>query len=93
MNSNYRLFEESIISAKTKHIHTKTFRFNKTIHKQNSWMTDDLLKQTNFKNKLYKQFKQTPPNNYVTGYDHNISLQSGSIFHVYRYFNGYLHYQ
>ena len=26
-------------------------------------MTDDLLKQTNFKNKLYKQFKQTPSNN------------------------------
>ena len=26
-------------------------------------MTDDLLKQTNFKNKLYKQFKQTPHNN------------------------------
>ena len=63
VNSNYRLFEESIISAKTKHMHTKTVRFNKTIHKQNSWMTDDLLKQTNFKNKLYKQFKQTPPNN------------------------------
>ena len=63
VNSNYRLFEESIISAKTKHMHTKIVRFNKTIHKQNSWMTDDLLKQTNFKNKLYKQFKQTPPNN------------------------------
>ena len=31
------------------------------MHKQNSWMTYDLLKQTNFKNKLYKQFKQTPP--------------------------------
>ena len=43
VNSNYRLFEESIISAKTKHMHTKTVRFNKTIHKQNSWMTDDLL--------------------------------------------------
>ena len=26
-------------------------------------MTGDLLKQTNFKNKLYKEFKQTPPNN------------------------------
>ena len=63
VNSNYRLFEESIISAKTKHMHTKTVRFNKTIHKRNSWMTDDLLKQTNFKYKLYKQFKQTPPNN------------------------------
>ena len=25
-------------------------------------MTGDLLKQTNFKNKLYKQIKQTPPN-------------------------------
>ena len=62
MNSNYPLFEESIISVKTKHIHTKTVRFNKTIHKQYSWMTDDLLKQTNFKNKLYKQIKQTPPN-------------------------------
>ena len=49
VNSNYRLFEESIISAKTKHMHTKTVRFNNTIHKQNSWMTDDLLKQTNFK--------------------------------------------
>ena len=44
-------------------MHTKPVRFNKTIHKQNSWMTDDLLKQTNFKNKLYNQFKQTPPNN------------------------------
>ena len=63
VNSNYCLFEESIISAKTKHMHNKTVRFNKTIHKQNSWMTDDLLKQTNFKNKLYKQFKQTPLNN------------------------------
>ena len=61
VNSNYRLFEESIISAK--HMHTKTVRFNKTIHKQNSWMTDDLLKQTNFKNRLNKEFKQTPPNN------------------------------
>ena len=26
-------------------------------------MTDDMLKQTNFKNKFYKHFKQTPPNN------------------------------
>ena len=26
-------------------------------------MTDDLLNKTNFKNKLYKQFKQTQPNN------------------------------
>ena len=43
-------------------MHTKTVRFNKTIHKQNSWMTDDLLKLI-LKNKLYKQFKQTPPNN------------------------------
>ena len=41
-------------------MHKKTVIFNKTIHKKNSWMTDDLLlKQTNFKNKLYKQFKQT----------------------------------
>ena len=44
-------------------MHTKTVRFNNTIHKQTSWMTDDLLKQTNFKNKLYKQFKQTSLNN------------------------------
>ena len=63
VNSNYCSYEESIISAKTKHMHTKTVRFNNTIHKQTSWMTDDLLKQTNFKNKLFKQFKQTPPNN------------------------------
>ena len=62
-NTIVRLFEESVISAKTKHMHTKTVKFNKTIHKQNSWMTDDLLKQTNFKNKLYKQFKQTLLNN------------------------------
>ena len=26
-------------------------------------MTDDLIKQTNSKNQLYKQFKQTRPNN------------------------------
>ena len=52
VNTNYCIFEESIISAKTKHMHKTTVRFNKTIHKQNSWMTDDLLKQTNFKNKL-----------------------------------------
>ena len=63
VNSKYRLFEESIILAKTKHMNTKTVRFNNPTHKQNSWMTDDLLKQTNFKNKLYKQFKQTPSNN------------------------------
>ena len=61
VNSNYRLFEESIILAKTKHMHTKTVRFNKTIHKQNSWMTDDLLKQTNFKNKLLNNLSKHHP--------------------------------
>ena len=39
---------------------SKTVKFNKKKHKENDWMTDDLLDLINLKNRLYKEFKQTP---------------------------------
>ncbi len=60
INENYEIFEQCIVSSKEKHMYKKTIRFDKTKHKVNTWMTDQLLKEINHKNTLYKNFIQTP---------------------------------
>ncbi len=61
VNENYNTFIDNILSAKEKHIKKKTVRFNKKKHKEQDWMTDQLLQLINYKNTLYKEFKQTHP--------------------------------
>ena len=55
-----KCFEKHILIVKNKTMSIKTVKFNKKKHKGNDWMTDDLLDLINLKNRLYKEFKQTP---------------------------------
>ena len=55
VNSNYRLFEESIISAKTKHMHTKSYFFSKI----GDQVISEIKKNNNV-NVSYKQYLTNP---------------------------------
>ena len=60
VNKNNNIFEKHILIVKNKTMSSKTVKFNKKKHKGNDWMTDNLLDLINLKNRLYKEFKQTP---------------------------------
>ena len=61
-NFNYNLLSSAIDHAKTKHIPKKTRKFNKRKHKQEPWMTNNLLAHINRKNDMYREWKSTSNN-------------------------------
>ena len=62
-NLNYAIFESIILSARNKHIQSKTVKYNKHRHKQNKWITKGILNSIRFRDKLYKRLKTTSNNN------------------------------
>ena len=60
-NINYNILENVIISSMDKIMPLKRFKFNKYRHKKQPWITNSLLKSIKYKDKLYRNLKQTKP--------------------------------
>ena len=60
-NINYNILENVIISSMDKIMPLKRFKFNKYRHKKQPWITNGLLKSIRYKDKLYRNLKQTKP--------------------------------
>ena len=59
-NDNCNILINTIIDAKSKYMPTKLVKFNKRKHKDQPWMTNQLLKQINKKTDLYLKLKLIP---------------------------------
>ena len=53
-NDNYKELEKIIVDSREKYLPFKKKRFNKYIHKLSPWMTDEILRMIEHKDKLYK---------------------------------------
>ena len=51
---NYEVFASLVKFATEKHLPSKIVKYNKRKHMKSKWMTDDILKSINTKDKLYK---------------------------------------
>ena len=60
-NKNYNIIDTIITSLITKHFPTKTVKFNKHKHKNNSWITKGIINSI-YKDNLYKQLQQSDKN-------------------------------
>ena len=58
-NENYYILESGIIESMNLYLEKRVVKFNKKKHKKDPWMTHDILKSVNCKNKLYKTWKKT----------------------------------
>ena len=54
-SKNYNIIDAIITSLKSKHFPTKTVKFNKQKHKNNSWITKGIINYIKYKYNLYKQ--------------------------------------
>ena len=61
-NENYNIVDQILADLMYKYLPTKTVKFNKKKHKRTQWITTGLIKSIAFKDKLYKQLKQTDAN-------------------------------
>ena len=61
-NKNYNMIDAIITSLITKHFPTKTVKFNKHKHKNNSWITKGINNSIKYKDNLYKQLQQSDKN-------------------------------
>ena len=64
-NENYNIFIDTLLEIKEKHLPTKTKRFKRYKHKNNSWITSGLLTCIKQKDHLYKKLhslKNDDPN-------------------------------
>ena len=59
-NENCNILLNTIKKAKSTYMPCKLVKFNKRKHKDQPWMTNELLKQINKKTNLYIKLKQTP---------------------------------
>ena len=59
IQENYETFSYLVNYAKELHLSKKMVKYNKTKHKKCKWMTDDILKSINTRDKLYKRLVQT----------------------------------
>jgi len=62
-NRNYNIFIDHIKNLKQNIMPRKRVKFNRKKHRKNPWMTTDILKSINSKDKLYKKLKHTSPDN------------------------------
>ena len=58
-NENYNIVNQILADLMYKYLPTKTVKFNKKKHKRTQWITTGLIKSIAFRDKLYKQLKQT----------------------------------
>ena len=77
-NINYKVLENTIIESREKHLPFKKKRFKKYIHKLSPWMTDEILKMIEFKDKLYK-IKVLQPLNSEAFFEAKTNLYNYSI--------------
>ena len=56
---NYEVFPSLVKFAKEKHLASKIVKYNKRKQMKSKWMTDDILKSINTKDKLYTILIQT----------------------------------
>ena len=61
-NKNYNIIDAIITSLITKHFPTKTVKFDKHKHKNNSWITKGIITSIKNKDNLYKQLQQSDKN-------------------------------
>ena len=59
-NENYEKLEKIITTAEAKCFPIKEVKFNKHKHKISPWMTDDILNELKFRDKLYVKLKKCP---------------------------------
>ena len=60
-NANYDSFENTLSACKEKHLPQKKKRFSRYKHKLSPWITTEILNMIKFRDKLYKELKQTHP--------------------------------
>ena len=53
-NNNYTVLEKIITDSREKHLPIKKKKFKKYVHKLSPWMTDEILRMIEHKDKLYK---------------------------------------
>ena len=58
-NKNYNIIDTFVTSLIIKHFPTKTVKFKKHTHKNNSWITKIIINSIKYKDNLYKQLKQS----------------------------------
>ena len=61
-NVNYEKLEKIITNAKKKCFPVKVVKFNKYRHKLSPWITDNILNEIKFRDKLYIKWKKCPEN-------------------------------
>ena len=59
-NYNYEIIATLLQNAKNRHIPKRVTKFNKSRHKKQKWMTDELLAKIVIKNEMYVVWKTTP---------------------------------
>ena len=62
---NYDTFTHLVQFAKEKHLPKRMVKYNKKKHKKCKWMTNEILKSINKKDKMYKLLVQTPRENLI----------------------------
>ena len=60
-NRNYDILEHTITSAITKHLPTKTVKFNRHKYKKSNWITQGIIKSIKYRDMLYRKLKETNP--------------------------------
>ena len=84
-NTDYEKFEKIITKTYDKHFPEKRVKFDKYKHKRSNWITSDILKSIEFRDKLYKRLKICSPDN--GEYDplkHNLKIYNGYLNHCIR---------
>ena len=62
-NNNYAILENSLKTAMDKSFTVKRVKFNRRKHKITPWITFDIIRAINERNKLYRKLKRTNVNN------------------------------
>ena len=64
-NENYQLLSSRLNAASEKHMPRKRVKYKKKLHKKSKWITNEILRSINKKDKLYKTLIQTDLDNTV----------------------------
>jgi len=56
-DKNYELFLETLSTAIDKHLPTKIVKFDKKRHKKSDWITSEIIKSINYRDKMYKNLR------------------------------------
>ena len=60
-SQNYDIIEHIINKSYTKHIPSRTVKFDKHKHKKNSWITKGIIRSIKFRDNLYRNLKSKQP--------------------------------